>query len=225
MLGVPLGTVKSRHSRAMDGLRAALEADSSVRRPGAGSQAGRPMSSRRMDATVDDWLRGTSASPYSAQRTVGQVMARVPSVPQRAGTTPGVPATIGRSRTMSSAVKFILASALLALTGGYLVIGPLTQRSSEEPACHRRTRRPRPHPPFDSGPTPTPSATAAADGRTDRADPEPGYHLCFPDEIPGRRAIRKAEDAPRTRAVGAPRAATGRPCPATSRRSRRPTGT
>jgi len=28
VLGVPLGTVKSRHSRAMDGLRAAIEADS-----------------------------------------------------------------------------------------------------------------------------------------------------------------------------------------------------
>jgi hypothetical protein len=128
---------------------------------------------RRIDAIVDGWLKRTTVSPYAAERTVADVMARLPGIPQGARPTPEVasgarpstmrapargvytPPLAWRSRTMSSAIKVFLASALLALTGGYLIMGAVTQRPSRDPV-------PPPVPSASASPATEPSATPSA---------------------------------------------------------------
>jgi hypothetical protein len=81
---------------------------------------------------------------------------------------------------MSSAIKLVLASALLALTGGYLIMGALTQRPSEEPV-------PPPIPSASASPateaTPTPSATVAPTAAPSDTDVRPDV-VALPAEIP-----------------------------------------
>ena len=121
---------------------------------------------------------------------------------------------------MSSAVKFVLATAILALAGGYVLTGAMTQRPSEEP-MPVSTRRPRHHHPFDAGPRPSPSAPPEADGHTDRRLQSENDSSVFPDEVPGRGAIGDAEDTTRTCAVVLPPRQPGHPARMTSCRSPR----
>ena len=135
VLGVPIGTVRSRLHYAMRGLRAALEAD--ARPDGAG---GDPMSTERdTERIVRSWLEvGATALP---DRVLDAVLDQLPATPQRRSWWPA-----RRFRDMNVYAKFAIAAAavvVIAIVGINLLPGNASVGGP--------------------GPTPTPSPIAVAD--------------------------------------------------------------
>jgi len=146
-LGIPEGTVHSRMTRAMEALRAALEADA------------RP-------ATPTEWMKDTEFPPPDSRRSAHQVATRLPqthqlrrkwwlpsfgrtqaSAPTTDDTTDiqpsPIPATnghsptvLGRTQSMFSPVKAITAGALVfAIGGAFLIAQPFDQQGTSVPGA------------------------------------------------------------------------------------------
>ena len=113
------------------------------------------MSDEQMQPLLEAWFRDREATPHDMRHSASRIMARVPQVRQRGrwwplpsldrplSTLPGqklaqapIPVTSGRQPargfTMFSALKFIAASVIVALFGGFLMMGVLTTQPSED---------------------------------------------------------------------------------------------
>jgi len=113
------------------------------------------MTDERSGPLFGSWLKETDPTPPDAGRSVERVMAKVPQTRQRGrwwplpafghpvSTLPGrvrVPAPItatsgpvpARGSTMFTALRFIAASVVVALFGGFLLVGSYTTRQGDE---------------------------------------------------------------------------------------------
>ena len=92
----------------------------------------------------------------------------------------------GRFQTMSSALKFVVAGAIVALFGGFLLTGGLMQRSSDEQLPAVGASASTQAEPTDAVPTsPGPSAAADADDANPTLDILPGVDLVTEEIEPG----------------------------------------
>jgi hypothetical protein len=125
------------------------------------------MSDERMQPLLEAWFKDREATPHDVRHSTSQVMARLPDVHQRGrwwplpafdrpvSTFPSrelapapIPVTNGRTRprgfTMFSALKIIVAGAIVALFGGFLLAGILTTPRGDEMAPAAVTESPSP---------------------------------------------------------------------------------
>ena len=99
---------------------------------------------RQSGVLFESWLKGTDPMPPNARPSVARVMARMPQTRQRGRWWPlplldspaPIPTTNGRQPargfTMLSALKFVVAAAIVALFGGFLLTGILTTPQGDE---------------------------------------------------------------------------------------------
>ena len=125
------------------------------------------MNDEQMQSLLDAWYRNREIPRPKVQTSVAEVMASVPRTRQRGrwwplpafersvSTFPSrelvpvpIPATIGptpaRGFTMSSALKFMVASVIVALFGGFLLMGILTTPDDDQMAPAAVTASPSP---------------------------------------------------------------------------------
>ena len=101
------------------------------------------MNDERMRPLLKAWFQARSVGPADVPDGVAQVVARLPQSPQRGRWWPlprldrptAIPPTNGRMPargfTMFSALKFVAASVIVALFGGFLLQGMFTMQSEE----------------------------------------------------------------------------------------------
>jgi hypothetical protein len=148
------------------------------------------MNDEQMRPLLKAWFQARKAAPTDVPNGVAQVLARVPEVRQRGRWWPlptfdrpaPIPATGGpmpaRGFSMSSAVKFVVAAAIVALFGGFLLTGVLTTQQGDEmaPAAvtaspTAKTRSPVTTQPPESPPSPMTTDELLSGMVTDEVEP------------------------------------------------------
>jgi len=114
------------------------------------------MNDEQMRPLLKAWFRARSVGPADVPDGVAQVMARLPRTRQRSRWWPlsvfdrpaPIPPTNGRQPasgfTMFSTLKFVVATVIVALFGGFLVMGILTTPQGDEMAPAAVTESPSP---------------------------------------------------------------------------------
>jgi hypothetical protein len=150
---------------------------------------------------VEAWLKGTSDTPYGTEMGVGRVKSRVrhtsqrgrwwplPSFQRTPAPTPPIPVTNGHSPTatartmpMFSATKFVVAGVIVALFGGFLLSGVVTQPSDDSlPAAASASA--------STQVEPTVKATGESEPAPEDTEAEKADPTVRPDVLPGTFAL------------------------------------